>query len=188
MRGEDQKKASRRLTFPVRLPVFLIIFSLIIAAAGTLPGCAPPEDGPATEQNPHIGSPAPSFRLADLEGEAQALENYTGRPLIINFWTTWCRFCVAEMPLLQELYVSGEDVQVLAVNIKEQKEDVAAFIRDAGYTFPVLLDEEGEVAAAYRIRGLPTTFAVNADGVITAVRVGAFDAQGLAALVESAME
>jgi thiol-disulfide isomerase/thioredoxin len=126
--------------------------------------------------------------LVDLQGEEQAMENYTGRPLIINFWASWCRFCVVEMPLLQELYASDENVLVLAVNIKEQKEDVAAFIRDAGYTFPVLLDEKGEVAAAYRIRGLPTTFAVNADGVITAVRVGAFDAQDLAALVESTMK
>jgi len=187
MRG-DHRKASRRFPFLVRLPVFLLIFPLIIAAAGTLPGCAPQEDGLTTEQASPIGSQAPSFRLLDLEGKEQSLENYTGRPLIINFWTTWCRFCVAEMPLLQELYGSGEDVTVLAVNIKERQEDVEVFIRDAGYTFPVLLDENGEAASAYRVRGLPTTFAVNADGVITAIRIGAFDAQGLAALVESTMK
>ena len=187
MRG-DHRKAFRRFSLSLPLPIFLLVLSLIIAAAGALPACTPQEDGSPANQDSRIGSPAPSFRLVDLKGEAQALENYTGRPLIINFWTTWCRLCVAEMPLLQELYGSGEDVTVLAVNIKERQEDVEVFIRDAGYTFPVLLDENGEAASAYRVRGLPTTFAVNADGVITAVRIGAFDAQGLAALVESAME
>jgi len=177
----DYKKASMFM-----LILFFIIF--IIAVTGTLPVCAPQEDGPAADQAAHIGSRAPSFSLVDLEGEAQTLENYAGRPLIINFWTTWCRYCVAEMPLLQELHASGEDVLVLTVNVREQKEAVEEFMRGAAYTFPVLLDEKGDVAAAYRIRGLPTTFAVNADGVITAMRVGAFDARRLAALVESAMK
>lgn len=166
----------------------LSVLCVIMIAGGIMSGCAPTENVPAAGQNPLIGSRAPSFSLTDMEGREQTLENYTGRPLIIYFWTTWCRFCVAEMPLLQDLYTSGEDVQVIAVNIKEQPKVIEEFIRDAGYTFPALLDDQGKVATTYRVRGLPTTFAVNADGLITAVRVGAFDAKGLAELVESTMK
>lgn len=178
---------------PSLLLLITLLFALIIGA--TLSGCTPgggdqggeevpPEQVPR-EEAPRVGFSAPAFSLTDLKGEAHSLENYQGQALIINFWTAWCRYCVQEMPYLQELHDADTDVVVLAVNVQEKKDVVENFINDAGYTFPVLLDEEGRVSASYLVRGLPTTFAVDAGGVITAVRVGAFDAAGLAALVES---
>ncbi|MEW5919662.1 MAG: TlpA disulfide reductase family protein [Bacillota bacterium] len=157
-------------------------------AGKEVPPQAAPREQVSPEEAPRIGFRAPAFSLPALSGGKQSLEDYAGSALIINFWTTWCRYCVDEMPLLQELHDSAAGVVVLAVNVQEKQEVVESFINSAGYTFPVLLDEEARAAGAYLVRGLPTTFAVNARGVITAVRVGAFDAKGLAALVESALE
>ena len=89
---------------------------------------------------------------------------------------------------MQELHESGQDVAVIAINVQENRDDVEAFISGEGYTFTVLLDKQAQISAAYQVRGLPTTFAVDGTGIITAIRVGAFDAEGLAALVESALE
>lgn len=140
------------------------------------------------EEAPRIGFRAPSFSLKGLDGETHNLEDYAGKAVVINFWTTWCPHCVVEMPFLQDLHERGNDVVVLAVNVREKREDVQEFIDSEGYTFPVLLDDQARVSSAYMVRGLPTTFAVNGVGVITAVRVGAFDAAGLDALVESTFE
>ncbi len=176
----------------------LLPFILFLAFAGMvlLSGCAPgnvPEEIGETPpggaelvvEAPRLGYRAPAFSLSDLEGKEHSLDDYAGQALILNFWTTWCRFCVQELPYLQELHASSADVTVLAVNVQEKKDLVANFIHTAGYTFTVLLDEGAAVAGTYLVRGLPTTFAVNAEGIITAVHVGSFDAPGLAELLKS---
>lgn len=180
-----------------RSGILLIAFLLLILVTAGYAGCAGQENGVnnngaveleervSDEEAPRVGSRAPVFALHDLDGESHSLKNYEGRPVVIKFWTTWSPYCVAEMPLLQELHESEKKVVVLTVNVQETKEDVEAFNSAEGYSFPVLLDERGKVSASYQVRGLPTTFAVSGQGIITAIRVGAFDADGLAALVES---
>jgi peroxiredoxin len=137
---------------------------------------------------PQNGSLAPLFSLKDLEGETLELEAFRGSPVILNFWTTWCSYCVDEMPHLQELHTSGKDVVVLAINVQEDKKLVQKFIDDKGFTFPVLLDSDGEVFKNYRLRAFPTTFALNAEGVVTSIKIGAFNVAGLEKLVRSARE
>ncbi len=185
---------------PILLVMLLIVLLLIVSVGAGVAGCAPGGDNGtnddtleseqegAADEAPRIGARAPRFTLMDLDGEPRSLEEYRGRAVLINFWTTWCPYCVIEMPLMQELHESGQDVVVLAINVQEKKEDVEAFMNEEGYTFTVLLDERAQVNGTYRVRGLPTTFAVDGTGTITAIRVGAFDAAGLAALVKSAVE
>jgi len=176
---------------PILLVMLLITLLLVAAAGGVVAGCAPGggnEKDESADEAPRIGARAPLFSLTDLNGDVHSLDDYTGRVVLINFWTTWCPYCVVEMPFMQELHDSGQDVAVLAINVQEKKEDVEAFISAEGYTFPVLLDERAQVNGSYQVRGLPTTFAVDAAGMITAIRIGAFDAAGLAALVESAVK
>jgi thiol-disulfide isomerase/thioredoxin len=161
--------------------VFLLVLTFLMS------GCSKPEpDGNSLETAPQKGALAPEFVLDDLEGVEQKLSDFKGKVVIVNFWTTWCRYCLDEMPYLEALHQSQEDVIVLAVNVSESRNDVQAFIEEQGFTFPVLLDLEGEVFTDYRSRAYPTTFAISAEGIITSIKVGAFDAAGLEQLVKSA--
>ena len=180
--------------------MLLVVSLVIVSVAAGVAGCDPGGDNGtnddaleseqegAADEAPRIGARAPRFTLMDLGGEPRSLDDYTGQAVLINFWTTWCPYCVIEMPLMQELHESGQDVAILAINVQEKKEDVEAFISAEGYTFPVLLDERAQVNSRYQVRGLPTTFVVDAAGMITAIRIGAFDAAALAELVESAVK
>jgi len=120
---------------------------------------------------------APEFSLQVLgSGERTiSLKGYRGnRPVIINFWATWCPPCRAEMPAIQDTYekYQADGLVVLAVDQMEPARVVQPFVLDHGLTFPVLLDEESIAADAYRIRALPTTVFVRKDGTILDIVVG----------------
>ena len=120
---------------------------------------------------------APDFSLQVLGPNERtiSLKGYRGnRPVIINFWATWCPPCRAEMPAIQDVYekYQPEGLVVLAVNQMEPSRVVQPFVSDHGLTFPVLLDEESVAADAYRIRALPTTVFVRKDGTILDIVVG----------------
>lgn len=122
-----------------------------------------------------VGDTAYNFALQDLEGNTVALNDFRGRPVIINFWATWCAPCRIEMPELERAFQAHEDqgLAILALNQAEQPDTVRTFFHDQlGLTFTPLLDEESAVADAYGAINLPTTFFVNAAGEITAVHRG----------------
>ena len=118
--------------------------------------------------------PAPLFSLRDLADDTVTLDTFKGKPLVINFWATWCVPCRTEMPYFQEIYDErkGEGLEFLMVNTKESKEVVEKFIKDNGYTFRVVLDESGGMLETYQVFGLPTTYWVDADGVIQYTYMG----------------
>lgn len=121
------------------------------------------------------GQPAPAFTLETLDGDTVSLADYEGSVVLINFWATWCGPCRMEMPVLEELFRAyyGPAFQVLAINQSEPAEDARAYIDQAGYTFPVLLDTDGRVSEVYRVLSLPTSFVVGADGTVVRQLVGA---------------
>ena len=124
----------------------------------------------------NVGDNAHNFSLPDLDGQQVTLAEFQGKPVVINFWATWCPPCRLEMPEFQRAYEENQedDLVILAVNEAEQSEVVRSFFYDQmGYTFTPLLDEEGQVAEAYGAIGLPSTFFVNAAGEVTAVHRGA---------------
>ena len=98
---------------------------------------------------------------------------------MINFWAVWCGYCRIELPAMQAVYqvYQDEGFAVLAVDVQESKDVVQAFVESEGLTFPVLLDQRAKVTSMYRIRGLPTSFFVDRDGVITAVHLGPVNEQ-----------
>ncbi|NCF66310.1 MAG: redoxin domain-containing protein [Chloroflexi bacterium] len=123
----------------------------------------------------NVGDVAHNFSLPDLDGKQVALSEFQGKPVIINFWATWCPPCRLEMPEFQRAYETYEedDLVILAVNEAEQSEVVSSFFYDQmGYTYTPLLDEEGQVAEAYGAIGLPSTFFVDDAGEVTAVHRG----------------
>ncbi|MBP8973597.1 MAG: redoxin domain-containing protein [Anaerolineae bacterium] len=121
-----------------------------------------------------VGQRAPDFTVELLDGRTVNLSDFRGRPVLINFWATWCGPCREEMPGFQTVYdlQGGEDrFVVLAVNFMEARGDVAAFTDGLGITFPVALDPDGKINSdLYRsaIPGYPTSLLLDADGIITA--------------------
>jgi thiol-disulfide isomerase/thioredoxin len=151
--------------------ISVMITILILSASVTLTGCSR-----SVEKAPEIGKYAPDFQLSNLDGEAVALSDLTGNPILLNIWATWCGPCVYEMPMIQEIYDTWGDkgLIVLGINSGESADQVKRFMQSNGYTFPVVLDSAQTVTGDYNIRGIPTTFFINPDGLIAAIRVGAF--------------
>jgi thiol-disulfide isomerase/thioredoxin len=110
----------------------------------------------------------PDVTLLDASGAPVSLDELRGRPLVLNFWATWCPPCDEEMPALEALYrQQGSDgVQVVTVNLQETPDVVASYLAEKGLTLPVLLDSAGELAGELDVTYLPTTFFVDEAGII----------------------
>lgn len=125
--------------------------------------------------NMQIGEMAPDFGLNTLAGEAVKLSDFRGRPVILNFWATWCAPCRLEMPELQDAYEAEQEngLVILALNREEAPEVVEEyFVQEMGLTFTPLLDETGAVANNYGVFNMPTTYFVNGDGEVTVIHRG----------------
>jgi thiol-disulfide isomerase/thioredoxin len=133
---------------------------------------------------------APDFSLEDLDGNIITLASFGGKNLIINFWATWCPFCVDEMPDLQKLYENykDEDLVVIAINIQESKSRVTKFLEDEGIDLPILLDEKGTTAITYGANSIPLTIAVNKEGVVVAGHRGKLTYEQMEAMYEIILE
>ncbi|UCG93964.1 MAG: TlpA family protein disulfide reductase [Candidatus Aerophobus sp.] len=120
---------------------------------------------------------AKDFTLEDLKGSAVSLRDFEGKVIFLNFWATWCPPCRIEMPAMEKLWqkFKDEDFVILAVDLREAREKVSSFIKENGYTFPVLLDSGGEVANTYGITAIPTTYLLDPRGRIVGKALGARD-------------
>ena len=127
---------------------------------------------------------APDFTVYDIEGNPVQLSSFFGKPIVLNFWASWCGPCQSEMPDFQETFQEqGENIQFLMVNMtdgqRETVEIAAAFIAQKGYTFPVLYDTESSAALTYGVYSLPTNVFIDAQGNPVAQATGAIDAATL---------
>ena len=157
------------------LKMITVVLVISLAGLGVLtPGCA--GSGAASEYGPEIGKLAPDFTLTGLDGQTVSLSGLRGRPVLLNFWASWCGPCRLEMPFLEEVHGkwSGSGLVLLAVNLQEDPDEVREFVEGAGFSFPVLLTTGNEIPLAYNIRGIPATFFIDAEGVIRDIKVGAF--------------
>lgn len=118
---------------------------------------------------------APEFVLPDLAGKTVSLSAFRGKPVLVNFWATWCETCREEMPALEDLSRrSGERFAVIGVSLDEDASAVPPFVKEYKLTFPILLADRKAVAG-YAVRGLPAAFLIDAEGLITRRWVGAVD-------------
>jgi thiol-disulfide isomerase/thioredoxin len=123
------------------------------------------------------GKTAPAFTLKTLDGLRDSLSHYSGRPVLINFWATWCGPCRSEMPLIIAAYQAhqGEKLAVLAIDLTDQErstKEIRKFATEFQLPFPVLLDEKGKARRLYALRSVPTSVFVGRDGVVHAVNPG----------------
>jgi|DewCreStandDraft_2_1066082.scaffolds.fasta_scaffold49750_2 cytochrome c biogenesis protein CcmG/thiol:disulfide interchange protein DsbE len=153
----------------------LILAVVVLGGAWTLVSRVPPEA--ANPGNlppaPQVGHPAPDFSLRTTEGVTITLSALRGRPVMINFWATWCPPCRAEIPHIQDASVryAGEIV-FLGVDSAEPAPIVADFAARYSLTYPLPLDVDGKVSALYQVYALPTTFFVDRAGVIRSIFSG----------------
>lgn len=130
-----------------------------------------------------VGNPAPAFTLQQLSGSSAQLSQFKGKPLVLNFWGSFCQPCVREMPLLANYAntYASQNLQFVGVNLGESKLVVQNFIRQTNVVYPILLDSDLKVAERYSVISYPTTFFIDAKGTIQEKIVGELDEKTLQA-------
>ncbi|HEY0142926.1 MAG TPA: redoxin family protein [Thermoanaerobaculia bacterium] len=145
---------------------------------------------PAAIRSPLVGKPAPTFALREVgTGRTIDVGQFKGKPMVINFWATWCGPCWEEHPILvANARMLEPNVQFLGVVFQDSEEKIQTFLTQRGTSYPTLVDEKGKTAIAYGVGGVPETFFLDANGVIVAKHNGPIDADTLRMNVEKAMK
>ena len=117
---------------------------------------------------------APDFTLADMDGNSHKLSDYRGKPVIINFWATWCPPCREEMPSMERAWnkIKEQNIAMLAINVGEDEDTIFTFMADYPASFTILLDTSGTMIDQWPVQGLPTTFVVSPDGRLVYRAIG----------------
>jgi len=134
---------------------------------------------------PVVGAIPPNFSGLTYDGKAVSLADYAGKPVWLTFGASWCPDCRTESADVEATYQANKDkgLNVLAVFINENASDVASYAARAGLTFPIAVDPNADIAAAYRSMGIPTHFFIGSDGKIREVRIGALSRDDMARAV-----
>ena len=166
--------SSRKMRWEILMLASLAI-GILWTAASRVPSAvgAPLSSAPSPRQ----GFLAPDFTLDTLDGNKVTLSELRGKVVVVNFWATWCPPCRAETPALEKSYEQYKDsgVVILGVNLTNQDvvSEVESFVHEFQLTYPILLDRDGSVSSSlYQIKGLPSTFFVNREGIIRTMLVG----------------
>jgi peroxiredoxin len=123
---------------------------------------------------PVIGREAPDFVYQRLGGTKQSLGQFRGKVVLLRFWAGWCPHCTREMPIIENFYQGAKDrgFVVLAVNVRQPRADVEAFVREFKLSFPVALDEDAKIALSYDVKGIPSHFLIDREGILRKVYLG----------------
>lgn len=169
------------------------------AAETAAPEAVPVEETPAAPETKSAAEivAAPDFTLQDQFGNSHTFSDYQGKTVFLNFWATWCPPCKAEMPDIQALYEeygkNSEDLVILGVatpNVGREgsAEDIAAFLEENGYTYPVVMDTDSSLSYWYGIRSYPTTFMIDTDGNVYGYVTGQLTMDIMRSIIEQTME
>ena len=169
------------------LPLVLLVAILASGCKAPAPAAPPATTNQSTNvpEGINIGNRTIDFELQTLDGKTVKLSDYRGKPVLLNFWATWCGPCKSEMPYLQQINdtYSAKGLVLLAVDIDESPDTVKKFMADLNLSLNVPMDVGKKVAKAYSITAIPSTFLIDKDGIIRGKVVGAF--QNKAAIEEA---
>lgn len=146
-------------------------------------------DSDANSTNGVATTKVPNFTVYDLNGNEVSLYDYLGKPVVLNFWATWCGPCQSEMPAFDQMYQKyNNQVTFLMVNVtdgsRDTVESVTAFYKDSGYTFPIYFDTTLEASMTYGAYSIPLTFFIDAEGNLLYNQMGAISEDTLAQCME----
>ena len=165
-----------------RLLILLTAVSLILA----LCACGSTRDAVKKVNDEKT---APNFTVYTEDGKAVKLSDFFGKPIVINFWASWCGPCRDEMPHFEEAYETlGRSVQFIMINLDPSKEDAKEFLTENGYDFPVYYDSYSEASTKYGVSSIPTTVFIDRDGHIDSKGVGNLSKEALMDGIEDIME
>ena len=167
--------------------LLMLLLAAALFGAGTMyrdlkdsvdPGTA----GAAQSGEEEVSYTAPDFNFRDGAGNEYWLSDFVGKPTVVNFWTSWCTYCVGDMPNFQEAFDTyGEEINFLMVNLTsymgDSREKADAIIEEGKYTFPVYYDTSGGAVNAYGIRGVPLSLFIDAEGNLVTYANGALEAE-----------
>jgi cytochrome c biogenesis protein CcmG/thiol:disulfide interchange protein DsbE len=159
----------------------LLVVALTVVACGPADESDPESSALVVGGHPLYGKPAPEIDLETFDGERMTLSSLRGRPAIINFWATWCGPCRDEFPLMVTTYADRTDdgLEILGILHDDTVKGGSAFAADMGATWPMLYDADDEAWNAYLGLGMPTSFFVDAEGIVQAFSLGPFSEEGL---------
>jgi cytochrome c biogenesis protein CcmG/thiol:disulfide interchange protein DsbE len=188
--------ASRPAGSPVgrmQTVVVIAVTAIVIGAAAFLIGGAGGDDGVTQVQlgagaaatSPQVGAVPPAFTAVTYDGKPVSLADYAGKPVWLTFGASWCPDCRTEAVDVEATYQAnkGKGLALLAVFMNEPASDIGAYAQRAGLTFPIAVDQNADIAAAYRTMGIPTHFFIGADGRVRQVRIGALSKDDMASAV-----
>jgi len=146
-----------------------IMLTLVLVSVIAIGGCD-------TSQAPEVGKQAPDFEFQTTDGEMTSLNQLRGKLVLINFWASWCRACVASMPFIQTVHDEwpSQELVVIAINVGESPGQFGTFLQNNNFSFLVLLDTQRQLSQIYNIHYIPTSFFVVGDGIIRDIKFGSF--------------
>lgn len=180
---------SRPPAFAARVTVLLALALATVSCAGA--PTAVPSGSVVTIGSPFVGRPAPPLAGATLDGAAFDLAAQRGRPVLVNFWASWCGPCREEFPLLEDAAArhADEGLVVVGALFKDDAEPARAFVEEQGATWPTVSDPDRGIGRAWKVLAPPQTFFVDREGIIREVQVGQVrDAAELDRLLASILE
>lgn len=144
---------------------------------------------PSVIQSPLVGKPAPAFALREVgTGRVVDVAQFKGRPVVLNFWATWCMPCWQEHPVLVANARMLPDVQFLGVVFQDKEDKILGFLNERGSSYPTVVDDAGKTAIAYGVGGVPETYFLDANGVIRAKYAGPMSPDILRENLQKAMK
>jgi thiol-disulfide isomerase/thioredoxin len=151
--------------------------ALVVLVAGVTAATAPGASAEATRFIPWTEAPPPAVVLNDLAGRPTAVADYRGKVVLVSFWATWCEFCREQMLAMQQLQqrLAGQPFEIVAVNYAESPTKVRSYVKSLSVDFRVVLDPNQDAVRAWRVRVLPVSFVVGADGRPRYTVLGEFD-------------
>ena len=160
-------------SYPPKKHAWLFALAALLFALG-LAACD--SGAPAAQLN--SGQPAPAFQTVALDGAPVHFPAaFVGKPLVIRFWADWCKYCEGEMKDIEKVYqrLKPRGLDVIAINAGQDRKTVVEFMKKLGVSYPALMDENSAIAKRYGVVGLPTTYFVDAKGIVRAKLIGEAD-------------
>lgn len=186
---------NKKVKFIVIIVVAIAVFAGIYFLYGILKENYAPEqfsnnsqNSSQTDNKESSDYKAPDFTVFDEKGNEVKLSDYAGKPVVINFWASWCHYCKVEMPDFNEAYHNNPDIQFLMINVtdgrQETMDSAKEFLEKGKYDFPVFYDKNLNAASTYGASGLPMTFFIDKSGNLVTYAGGMLTAENLAKGIE----